>query len=62
VRAVAQLHGGAVLLQPAWPGLQAVLTLPIAVDNEREEVLGRRPAVAPPSENQNVAIGGLGGV
>jgi signal transduction histidine kinase len=62
VRAVAQLHGGTVLLQSAWPGLQAVLTLPIAGEGEREEASTRRAAVAPPSENEDVAIGRLGRV
>ena len=62
VRAVAQLHGGAVLLNPSWPGLEAVLTLPVAADIERDENSGRRAALTSPGQNQNVAIGRLGSV
>jgi signal transduction histidine kinase len=62
VRAVAQLHGGTVMLLQSWPGLQAVLTLPIVGEGEREEALARRPALLAPSENQDVAIGRLGRV
>jgi signal transduction histidine kinase len=62
VRAVAQLHGGTVMLLQSWPGLQAVLTLPIVGENDRDEALARRPALAAPSEHQDVAVGRLGRV
>ena len=60
VRAVAQLHGGNVQLVQAWPGLQAILTLPVVGEIEREEASGRRTALAPPGQDQNVAVGRLG--
>ena len=35
VRAVAQLHGGALLLEDARPGLRAVLVVPSAVELQK---------------------------
>ena len=61
VRAVAQLHGGTLALLPAAPGLQAVLSLPVVGDADREE-LPRRQALPAPSEYENVAVGRPGRV
>ena len=61
VRAVAQLHGGTLALLPAHPGLQAVLSLPVVGDADREE-LPRRQALPAPSEYENVAVGRPGRV
>ena len=61
VRAVAQLHGGAIILEAANPGLRAVLTLSATLQSEREEGSSRK-GVAPEGEHQHVAIGRPGRV
>lgn len=60
VRAVAQLHGGTLLLEPGQPGLVATLTVPLAL--EIEEPSDRRQALPAPGQHQDVAVGGQGRV
>ena len=71
VRAVAQLHGGVITLDPANPGLRAVLTLPMLAPPamlpqdetaERDAASSRGQTLPPEREHQNVAVGGHGGV
>ena len=63
VRAVAQLHGGSIVLLPTSPGLCAVLTLPVAPDMsqaaEDAPSAPARPALAPEGEHEHVAVGRL---
>ncbi len=61
VGAVAQLHGGVLTLGDAGPGLQAVLTLPLA-ETEPKAGSAARQALPPPGQHQHVAMGGAGGV
>ncbi len=61
VRAVAQLHGGVIALDPGDPGLRAVLTLPMVGEVDRDDASTRK-ALPPESEHQDVAMGGLGRV
>jgi signal transduction histidine kinase len=59
VRAVAHLHGGAVLLLHSKPGLEAVITLPIVAENDRDEASAVHPPFAAPGQDKDVAIGRL---
>jgi signal transduction histidine kinase len=56
VRAVAQLHGGTLSLDPGTPGLRAVLSIPAAA---AAEPASARQALLPEGENQDIAMGGL---
>ena len=59
VRAVAQLHGGALALQDAKPGLRALLTLPAVQDPAPLSFAALQPRAPLPAERQHehVAMG-----
>jgi len=59
VRAVAGLHGGAIRLMDASPGLQALLTLPASRQSSFETSEARKRGFAPEGDHQNVPVGGL---
>ena len=56
VRAVAQLHGGTLSLDPSNPGLRAMLTIPAV---PAADPASARHGLLPESQDQNVAMGGL---
>ena len=59
VRAVAELHGGALRLLDASPGLQALLTLPASRQSSYYTSEARKRGFAPEGDHQNVPVGGL---
>ena len=59
MRAVAELHGGALRLADAAPGLQALLTLPTSRQSLLDTSEARKRGFAPEGDYQNVPVGGL---
>ena len=65
VRAVAQLHGGSLILDSSESGLDAVLTLPLAPAPSEPavaETSGARQAFPAPGQHQDVAMGRPAGI